>query len=57
MSNVNLFKRYDRAQDAMMRATMPRAAETTDSPVRLFATVEEVAVRNGSRLVRVKEAA
>ena len=53
MSNISLFKRYDRAQDAMARATMPKAADATDALALVAKVAELVAARaDGSRLVK-----
>lgn len=52
-SNAHLFRKLARTEDAMMRAVMPKAAEATDAPVRLAASISQiVAARPGSRLVK-----
>lgn len=54
MSNAHLFRKLAHAQDQMMRATMPKAAEATDAPVKLVASIEQrmVAQRGGTRLMK-----
>jgi hypothetical protein len=51
---LHTFRRVGAAEEAMMRAVMPRASAADPEPLQRFAApaVEEVARRGGARLVR-----